>query len=109
MIPVQVIKVVTSKGNFIIEIEKNKGYRFSISPIDYPDDWVLENNKVFNSAEECFKNVITGIQSYCKSNKVDIYSIDNPNNCELISADNEKDITKNIGMSIPVKVNGNLR
>ena len=106
---VQEIKVIVSKGTFVIEIEKNQDYKFSVSPIDYPNNWILENNKSFNTAEDCFEDVILGIQEYCKNNTIDIYDIDNPCNCELISADKEKEITKKLKLSVPVKINGNLR
>lgn len=109
MTPVQEIKVSTSKGTFVIEIEKSKGFKFAVSPIDYPNDWIFENEKVFDSVDDCFKDVISGIKEYCGKNNIDIYDVDNPCNCELISADTQKSISKKLNMSIPVKVNGNLR
>lgn len=107
MTAVQEIKITTSKGNFVVEVDK--GCKFSISPIDYPNDWMLENNKIFDSVDDCFENVISGIKTYCDKNKISIYDIDNPCNCELISADKQKEICKKIGMPILVKINGNIR
>lgn len=109
MTPVQEIEVSTSKGKFVIEIENSKGFKFAVSPIDYPNDWMFENDKVFNSVDECFKDVISGIKKYCDKNSIDIYDIDNPCNCELISADNQKSISQELNMFIPIKINGNLR
>ncbi len=104
----QVIKLTTNKGAFIIELEKNNGYKFAISPLNYPDTWMLENKKVFNSIDSCFKNVILGIQSYCNINDINIFNIDNLCNCELLSLNKEKEILNNIKMILPIKINGNI-